>query len=405
MAEPKWADGAFLDAMRQEADPLADGVVQALFNELGPEGVMAFHGGLIRRDGVPAESLPASLQQVVESYIDESSRLPGWADPQQIERAEEVLRSYGLVAYTILACASLPECYVDWRGVPVLYMSQRLTEHVHRRVVETSQFTMGVMSQDGLGAGGSGVIAAQKVRLMHASMRRLILLEPPEQAAQENLPDIASVFRHANWMAELGAPINQEDMAFTLQTFAWVIVRGMRTLDCRLSPADEEAIIHVWNVAGHIMGIRPELMPSSVSEAEQLFLKLKTRLAGPSQEGQALMAALLEFLHKASPLRYLPETLIRDLIGDGTADLLAIPTLSVKERRQAEKWVGRIEEVNHLESGVLRGLPFLRAGAELLFDDLLDHLLRLPRGGERHLFELPTHLGMAWRRGAVAAGA
>ena len=396
--QAKWLDDSFLDAMRQETDPLADGLVAALFDELGPDGVGAFHGGLIRSDETPADGLPPPLRRLVQQYLEESSRLPDWADLSVVDRADQVLRSFGPATYTVLACASLPECYVDWRGVPVLYMSHKLAAHVHRRVVETAQFTMGVMSSGGFLPGGRGVLAAQKVRLMHATMRRLTLLEPPASAAQENLPDIAAVFRNASWTHDLGKPINQEDLAYTLLTFSWVIVRGLRTLECSLKPEDEEAVIHAWNLAGRFMGIRDDLLPNSVAEAERMFTKLKSRLAGESAEGKALLAALLDFLWTACPLRPLPVALLRGLVGDATADMLGAPSLSEKDRAQAEKWVRAVERVNHLESGVLATLPLLRRGAESMSDDLLDHLMKMPRGGERCLFELPTHLAIAWNR-------
>jgi hypothetical protein len=53
--------------------------------------------------------------------------------------------------------------------------THRLINHPFRRIVETAQFVLDVMAPDGLGHSGRGVRSAQKVRLMHAAIRHLIL--------------------------------------------------------------------------------------------------------------------------------------------------------------------------------------------------------------------------------------
>ena len=42
-----------------------------------------------------------------------------------------------------LLCASLPECYVARRGVPVLWLTQQLEQHTTRRLYETAQMPAG----------------------------------------------------------------------------------------------------------------------------------------------------------------------------------------------------------------------------------------------------------------------
>jgi hypothetical protein len=56
-----------------------------------------------------------------------------------------------------------------------------------------------------------------------------------------------------------------------------VPLRGMRTLGVGLPRADEEAMLHTWNVMGHLVGIRPELMCRTMDEAGALFERLQAR--------------------------------------------------------------------------------------------------------------------------------
>lgn len=74
----------------------------------------------------------------------------------------------------ILATAALAECYAARNGVKVLTFSYRLGQNAYRRVAESAQFVIPVMAPGGLYAGGQGIKAVQKVRLMHSAIRNLV---------------------------------------------------------------------------------------------------------------------------------------------------------------------------------------------------------------------------------------
>ena len=117
------------------------------------------------------------------------------------------------------------------------------------------------MSVGGLEPGGRGIRSVQKVRLMHAAVRCLIQ-------------------RSGQWNAEWGAPINQEDLAGTLMTFSWTVVDAIEKLSVVVTPEEAEAYLHAWKVAGAVLGIRAELLPRDMSDAEllaQQFVAAKPR--------------------------------------------------------------------------------------------------------------------------------
>ncbi|MEB0178442.1 oxygenase MpaB family protein, partial [Undibacterium sp. CCC3.4] len=72
-------------------------------------------------------------------------------------------------------------------------------------------------------------------------------------------------------LGEDGLPCNQEELAYTLLTFGYVFLRSLRTLGLGLAQEDELAYLHTWNVVGHILGIRRELMAETMEQAEALF--------------------------------------------------------------------------------------------------------------------------------------
>jgi hypothetical protein len=184
-----------------------------------------------------------------------------------VHAAQELFIAHGNLALIVLVCASLPECYVMKKGIQVLWLTQRLQEHVLRRLVETAQLVISVMWRGGLSPDGSGVRTAAKVRLMHAAIRHLILHGRPE--AQDAKPSsFADVLLTVRWNTqELGYPINQEDLVYTLLTFSYVIPRGLEKLGVQVTPTQKEAFIHCWNIVGRIMGIREEILPENYEEA------------------------------------------------------------------------------------------------------------------------------------------
>ena len=119
----------------------------------------------------------------------------------------------------------MPSAYASWRGVKVLHLTARLETDVKRRIMETGQFLMDVMTPGGLDPGGQGVRAIQRVRLVHATLRNLI------DAAAERDP---SIWRSAEW----GHPVNQEQLAGTLMSFSYVVGEPLPRLGLKVTPGD-----------------------------------------------------------------------------------------------------------------------------------------------------------------------
>jgi hypothetical protein len=392
----RWTD-EFLSAKRQRMDPLADETVKELFEKHGLAVVRSFHGDLVDDQGNPKAGLPDAMVR----YLNETSKPPEWLDPAKVALGEEILQSHGILIFILLACASLPECYVDRLGMPVLFLTQKLNnKDISRRVVETSKYVVDVLSKDGFKPTGRGLDSTRKVRLMHAATRYLILHTDEKQLAAGLPPSVVEGLKGLNWKEELGLPVNQEDLAYTLQTFAWVSIRGMRDLKAKLEPREEEAIIHCWNVAGHYLGIDGDLLPESVDEAEELFKAIKARVAGESVEGKSLTAAIIEFAEQNIKLEHFeaaPRVLTRYLVGDETADMLGLPRPGLKERFDMKRWVLELSVIVHLREKRLDHFPEMRRRAAKRFGRLGGVITEIgATKDDRVPFEIPTNLADHW---------
>jgi len=332
------------------ADPAADDTVaRMLAGADGPaelsERIAAINRELARwqTNGClacwqPGPDLDPRAADALLDYLAACQHLPAWADPAAIARAETLFMDMSMLSCTLLFCASLPECYVLPDLSAVLHAAGQLEAHTDYRVRSTAAMIFPVMLAGGLTTpAGGGVAQALKVRLIHATIRYLILRGAPRDAmGGAPVPPLApagggmyhTLYAHGWDTSVNGLPCNQEELAYTLLTFSYVFVRGLRTLRLGLAPADEEAYLHTWNVLGHVLGIERSLMAETMAQAQQDFdaMQARGRLLVRLPDPRPLLAAdLMKAMENEIPIRLLkpiPTLLTRLLCkGDATRDL------------------------------------------------------------------------------------
>ncbi|MEO6223829.1 MAG: oxygenase MpaB family protein, partial [Vicinamibacterales bacterium] len=388
MTENRWTP-ELLAELRGQMDPLADRTVTAIYESGETAHVNKMLSTLISGMDRP----PSELPPVVRDYLEQSATLPTWLDPAKVLQGETLFGEWGIGACTILACASLPECYLMKNGIHVLAMTQRLQQHAQRRVLETAQMIMAVMFPRGLSPNGVGVRTAQKVRLMHAAMRFLILHPgTPPPAPPSSLAD---VMQHEEWRPEFGQPINQEDLLFTLMTFSHIGVRSLDRLGANLTSDQKDAYIHCWNIAGFIMGIREDVLPADHVEAETLFELIKAQQGGGTPEAQQMQASLLAFMENLmphGPFKRLPVYMTRKFIGDDTADMLGVKRQPWQDRFLPAILITIWRLIDKDLSRHYKKSSHLQFGSAWIHDLLMAEIGKLPNAWNKQLFGLPTTL-------------
>ena len=373
-------DADFLEAQRSVGDPPADAVIAELFAH--GSGVAYAASRLLRslvdNDDIPAAGLPAPVREYFAG-----GALPAWADRAAIARSGELFHRLAPQIILLLHTMSLPYCYAGRRGVQVLARTGRLHSSAQRRVLETAQFVLDVMAPGGLdhdpGRFGAGLRSAQKVRLMHATIRHFIRAD-------------------AAWDPAWGTPINQEDLAGTLVSFSGVILSGLPRLGVDLDQQERDDYIHTWNVVGALLGVDERLMAADAAAAERLIALIADRHHEACPEGQMMTRALLDYMEYALPgdaLDGLPALLIHEFNGPRLAAILGVerPALSKRWMRVLASLGGAADDLGD-ESALLR-----RASAAV-GRLLLGALLLAYRGGERSAFSIPMTLrhahGLGW---------
>ncbi len=393
-------DPARWDRLRSVGDPLADAVVAEHFAGGGPPA--ALFGALVRRTYRPAGD-PDDPDDPVGRYLAEQPAWPAWADPAVVRRGQQVFERWGPQILPSLLLASLPEAYAAAKGVQVLALTARLATDPRRRLVETTQLTVDAMSVGGLDVGARGYTAVRRVRLMHAAIRYLIAHDPlVTHTCDPSVPH--------RWCPGWGTPINQEDLLGTLVTFTTVVLESLERFGVHLPEADAEAYVHAWSLAGHLLGIDPDLLPFDVATARRVQEVVRARQFAASEAGR-YMAAALEGL-AASQMRPrwlsgLPRTTTRHLVGEHTADLLGLaPADWTRVFFAPARRVLTAMSLQEQHDRLVRGL------ATRLNRRFVDGFVDVESVGDRATFALPTHLADAWaipaapaaRRSAGASG-
>lgn len=291
------------------------------------------------------------------------------------------------------------------------------------RLFQTAQMLVDVMSPGGLGPGGKGLCTIQKVRLLHGAIRHLIRTsDTPWDEAQ------------------LGVPINQEDLAGTMLTFSSVILEGLRKRDIDVSAAHQEAYFSTWCVIGRLMGVQDALIPKDLASGVALMKAIQYRQIAASPQGIQMTEALLNsmsegpfstdaiarrsssiggrlldgvagFIQKraqkflAPIFRKMFALLMRQCLGDeydaqgrSAADLLRVP---------ASGWMARLLMPVGLRIAGLVVADITKSGrrrAALRWFNLflIDWMVAKQVGNRRTLFSVPDTLHGQWTTGPTA---
>ena len=183
---------------RLRADPLADTTIERVLEGCAGPAEMWLRIGMVNQQLASWQTnadldhwratpdTPACVAEALEGYVRAARPLPAWADASRIGRAESAFMDMSMLSCTLLFCASLPECYVLPDLSAVLHVAGQLERHTDYRIRATAAMIFPVMMKGGLtSASGGGIAQIIKVRLIHATIRHLILRGTP-CAALEN---------------------------------------------------------------------------------------------------------------------------------------------------------------------------------------------------------------------------
>ncbi len=311
MIESRFTDDSLLDSLRRQTDPLADSTVAALERDHGIEAVNRIFATLHADDRAIPEDAPAPFRAFVAAT---RSPLPG-LDEDRLDRGGAVFLRHGFSAAVVLLLSSLPAGYSAPCLSRILTVSGDLGAHPYKRLMGVLQLLVDISQARAFRPDGAATVAAQKMRLLHAGIRRVVPRYRPEYVECH------------------GPIVNHEDMLATIMGFSWLVIDGLRTLGAGLEPGEEEDFYYLWHSFARMMGIHPEgrpaddsWVPATVAEAAAFYAAYTRRhytdaAANPdgvtlSRINLAMVKSFVPWWARLLGLGVLPRLVMTELLGE-----------------------------------------------------------------------------------------
>jgi len=243
MSSSRWSDDAFLDTLRRVGDPSADAAVAALAADGGEPAV----GRVFRILKANDTPLPADAPPPLHAFMAATTTLPPGVDQHRLVRGGAAFLKNALPSVVVLLASSLPRGYAAPCLTEILTISKDLERHPFARLMGVVQLLLNISDGDAFQPQGRAIVTAQKLRLLHAGVRRITAQYRPRYEAM------------------FGIPVNQEDRLATIMGFSYLLIDGIHRLGLPLQDEEAEDLYYLWQVFARLMGIHPEGRPDDDS--------------------------------------------------------------------------------------------------------------------------------------------
>ncbi|WP_410575321.1 oxygenase MpaB family protein [Amycolatopsis sp. cmx-4-61] len=256
-----------------------------------------------------ADPLPSGLPADLTAWLQRANRLPGWADPAKLRRAADFNRRKDTYLFLLYGLGSGIMSTVIPREARSVYWSAGGAA-MQDRAAKTFTFGYDLSELGAFEPSGQFMVTANKTRLVHAAVRHLLPQSP-----------------HWRAVADEQVPISNGDILVTFHSLGTFVHRKLAEWHVPMSAADEEAFLHQWQVAIHLLGVRDEFIPQTWAAADAQSARVLTPLLAPTQEGRELAADLLGLTAQVDlgVTRGFLNEFVRYVLSNEVGDWLGLP--------------------------------------------------------------------------------
>ncbi|WP_370961884.1 oxygenase MpaB family protein [Amycolatopsis sp. cg9] len=256
-----------------------------------------------------SDPLPTGLPAELATYLQQVNRLPSWADAAKLRRAADFNRRKDTYLFMLYGLGSGIMSTVIPREAKSVYWSAG-GANMQDRAAKTFTFGYDLSDLDAFQPSGQFVVTANKTRLVHAAVRHLLPQSP-----------------HWRAVADEQIPISNGDILVTFHSLGTYVHRKLLEWRVPMSAADEEAFLHQWQVAIHLLGVRDEFIPKTWAEADAQSTRVLTPLLSPTTEGKELAEDLLGLTAQIDlgVTRGFLNEFVRYVLSDAVGDWLGLP--------------------------------------------------------------------------------
>ena len=291
-------------------DPEADALVEELAS-LGQGRVGRLFHAAMDEDYAALKDAPQALFDFFENcatppaWVDYAAFAPG---VRMFHRNSRLVLG-GMVGGTLVEgfCTNIAKSF---------FITGRLRDQGVRRLQQNNRHMVEIFIPGGLGRGGDGWKLSVRIRLIHATVRRLL-----RQSDQ---------WDEAAW----GTPISAAHLAYALSAFSARLLKHLKGLGGKFDADERAGFMAVWRYTGYLMGIPESILYADEQDALRIF-DVGGLCEPPVQmESIALAnslihsAPLIAGIDSGAPRRHLAKYIYRvsrALIGASLANQLKYP--------------------------------------------------------------------------------
>lgn len=221
------------------------------------------------------QPVPWGLPSELRGYLKESTKLPDWADRGKLRRAADFNRRKDIYLFFIYGLGGGIMSTVIPREAKSVYWSKGGAD-MQDRAAKTFTFGYDLSDIDAYEGTGEFIVTSNKTRMVHAAVRHLLPQSP-----------------HWKAVADESIPISNADILVTFHSTGTFAHKKMKEWGVVMSPEDEDAFLHSWQVALHYLGVKDEYIPATWDEAHAQAAQNLDPILSWTEEGQALAEVLL----------------------------------------------------------------------------------------------------------------
>ncbi|MEU4420233.1 oxygenase MpaB family protein [Actinoplanes sp. NPDC024001] len=257
------------------------------------------------------DPLPSGIPAALTTYLQQHNRLPSWADQTKLDRAAQFNKRMSMYLFLLYGLGSGIMSTVIPREARNVYWSQGGAD-MQDRAAKTFTYGYDLSAPDAFKPSGMFITTSNKTRLTHAAVRHLL----PQSAKWRAVTDDQDFI-----------PISNGDILITFHSLGTYVHGKLKSWGIRMSAAEEDAFLHMWQVALHLLGVRDDFIPASWAAAKQQSAYALTPLLAPTPEGIDLADILLGLTSQIDlgVTKGFQREFARYLLSDRIGDWLKLP--------------------------------------------------------------------------------
>ncbi|MER5478989.1 oxygenase MpaB family protein [Streptomyces sp. NPDC002734] len=221
------------------------------------------------------DPLPSGLPAELTAHLRQVNKLPAWADLTKLRRAADFNRRRDTYLFMLYGLGSGIMSTVIPREARSVYWSAGGAD-MQDRAAKTFTFGYDLSQLRAFEPSGQFVVTANKTRLVHAAVRHLLPQSPHWKAG-----------------ADQTIPISAADILVTFHSLGTYVHSKLTDWRIPFPAADQEAFLHSWQVALHLLGVPDEYIPQTWAAAHAQSAQVLTPIMAPTTEGKDLAEVLL----------------------------------------------------------------------------------------------------------------